>query len=165
MLQNPDGFTVEYAIKLDFPTTNNEAEYDALIAGLRLARTLRVRNLKVCGDSKLVVFQVKGEFEAREDTMLRYLRIVKTKMALFEECIIEYVPREENTKADALSQFASSDDEVCSGSVYYQVMRTPSIDAKLVAPIDTEPPGWMKSSCILKVVIYQPTLMMHGSYR
>nr|XP_017233202.1 PREDICTED: uncharacterized protein LOC108207252 [Daucus carota subsp. sativus]XP_017233203.1 PREDICTED: uncharacterized protein LOC108207253 [Daucus carota subsp. sativus] len=58
-------------------------------------------------------------------------------MALFEECIVEYVPREENTKADALSQFASSDDELCSGSVYYQVMRTPSIEAKLVAPIDT----------------------------
>nr|XP_017227761.1 PREDICTED: uncharacterized protein LOC108203368 [Daucus carota subsp. sativus] len=137
VLQSPDGFTVEYAIKLDFPTTNNEAEYEALIAGLGLARTLRVKNLKVCGDSKLVVFQVNDEFEAREDTMLRYLRIVKTQMTLFEECIVEYVPREENTKADALSQFASSDDEVCSGSVYYQVMRTPSIDAKLVAPIDT----------------------------
>ena len=137
VLQSPVGFTVEYAIKLDFPTTNNEAEYEALIAGLGLARTLRVKNLKVCGDSKLVVFQVNGEFEAREDTMLRYLRIVKTQMALFEECIVEYVPREENTKADALSQFASSDDEVCSGSVYYQVMRTPSIEAKLVAPIDT----------------------------
>nr|XP_017246425.1 PREDICTED: uncharacterized protein LOC108218012 [Daucus carota subsp. sativus] len=137
VLQSPDGFIVEYAIKLDFPTTNNEAEYEALIAGLGLARTLRVKNLKVCGDSKLVVFQVNGEFEAREDTMLRYLRIVKTQMALFEECIVEYVPREENTKADALSQFASSDDEVGSGSVYYQVMRTPSIEAKLVAPIDT----------------------------
>ena len=58
-------------------------------------------------------------------------------MALFEECLVEYVPREENTKADALSQFASSDNEVCSGSVYYQVLRTPSIEAKLVAPIDT----------------------------
>ncbi|XP_063938001.1 uncharacterized protein LOC135147894 [Daucus carota subsp. sativus] len=58
-------------------------------------------------------------------------------MALFEECSVEYVPREENTKADALSQFASSDDEVCSGSVYYQVLRTPSIEAKLAAPIDT----------------------------
>ena len=137
VLQSPDGFTVEYAIKLDFPTTNNEAEYEALIAGLGLARTLRVKNLKVCGDSKLVVFQVNGEFEAREETMLKYLRIVKTQMALFEECLVEYVPREENTKADALSQFASSDDEVCSGSVYYQVLRTPSIEAKLVAPIDT----------------------------
>nr|XP_017225332.1 PREDICTED: uncharacterized protein LOC108201552 [Daucus carota subsp. sativus] len=123
--------------QLDFPTTNNEAEYEALVAGLGLARTLRVKNLKVCGDSKLVVFQVNGEFEACEEAMTKYLRIVKTQMAQFEECQVEYVPREENTKADALSQFASSDDEVCSGSVYYQVLRTPSIEAKLVAPIDT----------------------------
>ena len=47
------------------------------------------------------------------------------------------MPREENTKADTLSQVASSDDEICSGSVYYQVIRTPSIETKLVAPIDT----------------------------
>ncbi|XP_074352762.1 uncharacterized protein LOC141691909 [Apium graveolens] len=59
-------------MKLDFPTTNNEAEYEALIAGLGLAGTLRVKNLKVCGDSKLVVSQVKGEFEARDETMAKY---------------------------------------------------------------------------------------------
>nr|XP_017221373.1 PREDICTED: uncharacterized protein LOC108198111 [Daucus carota subsp. sativus] len=137
VLRSPDGFTVEYAIKLDFPTTNNEAEYEALIAGLGLARTLRVKNLKVCGDSRLVVSQVNGEFEAREETMLKYLRIVKAQMTQFKECLVEHIPREENTKADALSQFASSENEVCSGSVYYQVLKTPSINAKLVAPIDT----------------------------
>nr|XP_017246807.1 PREDICTED: uncharacterized protein LOC108218398 [Daucus carota subsp. sativus] len=137
VLQSPNGFLVEYAIKLNFPTTNNEAKYEALIAGFGLARTLRVKNLKVYGDSRLVVSQVNGEFEAREETMLKYLRIVKAQITLFEECQIEYIPREENAKADALSQFASSDNEVCSGSVYYQVLRTPSINAKLIAPIDT----------------------------
>ncbi|XP_063950861.1 uncharacterized protein LOC135153043 [Daucus carota subsp. sativus] len=137
VLRSPDGFTVEYAIKLDFPTTNNEAEYEALIAGLGLARTLRVKNLKVCGDSRLVVSQVNGEFEAREETMLKYLRIVKAHMTQFEECMVEHIPREENAKADALSQFASSENEVCLGSVYYQVLKTPSINAKLVSPIDT----------------------------
>ena len=50
VLQSPDGFLIEYAMKLDFPTTNNEAEYEALIAGLGLVGTLRVKNLKVCGE-------------------------------------------------------------------------------------------------------------------
>ncbi|XP_063949366.1 uncharacterized protein LOC135152678 [Daucus carota subsp. sativus] len=104
VLQSPDGFIVEYAIKLDFSTTNNEAEYEALIAGLGLARTLRVKSLIVGGDSKLMVFQVNGEFEAREETMLKYLRIVKAQIAQFENCL---------------------------------VLRTSSIDARLVAPIDT----------------------------
>nr|XP_017245356.1 PREDICTED: uncharacterized protein LOC108217014 [Daucus carota subsp. sativus] len=81
--------------------------------------------------------KVNGEFEAREETMLKYLKIVKAQMTQFEECLVEYIPNEENAKADALSQFASSENEVCSGSVYYQVLKTPSINAKLVAPIDT----------------------------
>ncbi|KAL8099611.1 hypothetical protein AgCh_032031 [Apium graveolens] len=55
VLQSPDGFLIEYTMKLDFPTTNNEAEYEALIAGLGLAGTLRVKNLKVRGDSKLII--------------------------------------------------------------------------------------------------------------
>ncbi|XP_074355934.1 uncharacterized protein LOC141695596 [Apium graveolens] len=66
VLQSPNGFLIEYAMKLDFQTTNNKAEYEALIAGLVLTGTLRVKNLKVCGDSKLVIYQVKGEFEAKD---------------------------------------------------------------------------------------------------
>lgn len=58
-------------------------------------------------------------------------------MTLFEECQIIYTPREENSKDDALSQFASSDNEIYSRSVYYQVPRTPCINGKLIASIDT----------------------------
>ena len=135
VLQSPEGFAIEYAIKLDFPTTNNEAEYEALIAGLGLAKMLRAKNLKICGDSRLVVSQINGEYEARDETMKKYLRRVKAQMTQFEECHVEHIPREENAKADALSQFASSEAEGYSGSVYFQVLRTPSVEHKLVAPI------------------------------
>ena len=83
-------------MKLDFPTTNNEAEYEDLIAGFGLAGTLRVKNLKVCGDSKLVISQVKGEFEARDETMAKYIRLVRVVMTQFDECHVEHIPREEN---------------------------------------------------------------------
>ncbi|XP_074351641.1 uncharacterized protein LOC141690770 [Apium graveolens] len=122
---------------LDFPTTNNEAEYEALIAGLGLAGTWRVKNLKVCEDSKLVVSQVKGEFEARDETM--YVRLVRAVMTQFDECHIEHIPREENAKVDALSKFASSEVEKSYGSVYFRVLKTRSIDVKLVTPIGF---GW-----------------------
>ncbi|KAL8102849.1 hypothetical protein AgCh_027393 [Apium graveolens] len=134
VLQSPDGFLIEYAMKLDFPTTN-EVEYEALIAGLGLAGTLRVKNLKVRGDSKLIISQVKGEFEARDDTMAKYVRLVRAVMTQFDECHVEHIPREENDKADALSKFASSEIEESSGSVYFRVLKTQSIDVKLVAPI------------------------------
>ena len=136
VLKSPEDFIIEYAIKLDFPTTNNEAEYEALIAGFGLAKALRVKNLKICGDSRLVVSQVNGDFEARDETMKKYLKMVKALMTQFEECVIEHIPREENTKADALSQFASSEIDNYSGTVYFQVLTAPSIEAKLVAPVE-----------------------------
>ncbi|KAK1366125.1 hypothetical protein POM88_041686 [Heracleum sosnowskyi] len=136
VLQSPDGFLIEYALKLDFPTTNNEAEYEALIAGLGLAGALRVKTLKVCGDSRLVVSQVNGEFEARDEVMAKYLKLVKAIMTQFDECYVEHIPREENMKAGALSKFASSEIENYAGSVYFQVLKTPSINGKLIAPID-----------------------------
>ncbi|XP_074360731.1 uncharacterized protein LOC141700974 [Apium graveolens] len=80
-LQKP----VYYVSKLDFSTTNNEAEYEALVGGLGLARAVRANNLKVCGDSRLVVAQVNGEFEAKDDTMAKYLRVVKGILTQFDE--------------------------------------------------------------------------------
>lgn len=73
MLQSPDGFIIEYVIKLDFSITNNEVENEAPVAGLGLAKTLRSKNLKVCGDSRLLLSQVNGECEAQKVTMVKYL--------------------------------------------------------------------------------------------
>ncbi|XP_074359758.1 uncharacterized protein LOC141699847 [Apium graveolens] len=88
--------------KLDFPTINNEAEYEALIAGLGLAGTLRVKNFKVYGDLKLVISQVKGEFKVIYETMAKYVRLVWVVVTQFDECHVEHIPREENAKADTI---------------------------------------------------------------
>ncbi|XP_074347571.1 uncharacterized protein LOC141686435 [Apium graveolens] len=136
VLQSPKGFMIEYALKLDFPTTNNEAEYEALIAGLGLARAVRAMSIKICGDFKLVVAQVNGEFEAKNDAMAKYLRVVKGILTQIDEWYAEHVPREENTTANALSKFASSEIENYPRSIYLQVLRTPIIHAiNLIAPI------------------------------
>ncbi|XP_074351630.1 uncharacterized protein LOC141690755 [Apium graveolens] len=113
--------------KLDFPTMNNEAEYEALIAALGLARAVRAKNLNVCGDSRLVLAQVKSEFEAKNETMARYLRVVKGILTRFDEWYAEHVSREENTTTDALSQFASSEIENYPRSIYFQILKTPTI--------------------------------------
>ncbi|XP_074342611.1 uncharacterized protein LOC141680222 [Apium graveolens] len=106
VLQSPEGFMIEYVLKLDFPTMNNEAEYEALIAVLGLARAARDKNHKICGDSRLVVAQFNGEFEANDDTMAKYLRVVKGILTQLDEWYPKHVPRYENTTADALSKFA-----------------------------------------------------------
>ncbi|XP_074356016.1 uncharacterized protein LOC141695686 [Apium graveolens] len=112
---------------LDFPTTNNEVEYEVLIAGLGLARAVRAKNLKVYRDSRLALAQVNGEFESKDDIMAKYLTVVKGILTQFDEWYAKHVPREENTTADALSQFASSEIENYPRSVYFQVLKTPTI--------------------------------------
>lgn len=96
----------------------------------------RVKNLKVCGDSRLVVSQVNCECEIKDETTPKYRRFVKVVMTQFDECYMEHILGEENVKANALSKFATSEIENYLGSVYFQVLKTPNIDSKLVAPIN-----------------------------
>ena len=70
--------------------------------------------------------------------MMKYLRIVRAMRTHFEECTMEHIPREKNIRDDALSQFASSEAETYTGNVYFEVLKAPSINAKLVAPITQE---------------------------
>ena len=54
--------TLKYAVRLQFPATNNEAEYEALLTGLSLAKALEAKNLIVQADSQLIIGQVKGDY-------------------------------------------------------------------------------------------------------
>ncbi|KAL0304720.1 UNVERIFIED_CONTAM: hypothetical protein Sangu_3068400 [Sesamum angustifolium] len=66
-----------------------------------------VKQLDVYTDSQLVAMQIEGSHEMREWSMIRYLRKVKHLMSKFDKCIIQQVPREENTRTDALSKFGA----------------------------------------------------------
>lgn len=60
---------LEYAIRLVFKATNNEAEYESIIIGLCIARELGARNIQLRSDSQLVVKQVQGKYDAKDDRM------------------------------------------------------------------------------------------------
>ncbi|KAL0413090.1 UNVERIFIED_CONTAM: hypothetical protein Sradi_1510700 [Sesamum radiatum] len=107
LLQAPDGVEIEVAARLSFPTTNNEAEYEAMVLGLQLAIEAGVREVNVCTDSQLVAMQVEGSYETREQTMVQYLKKVKELMARFDKCVIQQIPRTENERADVLSKFGT----------------------------------------------------------
>ena len=77
MLISPERHKIHCALCFGFPTSNNKAEYDALIAGLRLARELQVHNLRVYSDTQLVVNQVNDIYRERGEKMVAYLE--KTK--------------------------------------------------------------------------------------
>ncbi|KAJ0852175.1 putative reverse transcriptase/retrotransposon-derived protein, RNase H [Helianthus annuus] len=77
ILTDPDGTDVTYALRLEFKSSNNEAEYEALLAGLRLAQKVGAKNVVAHVDSLLVANQVNGEYEAREANMIEYLEQVR----------------------------------------------------------------------------------------
>ena len=69
VLTTPDGEILKYVVQLKFPATNNEAEYEGILTGLRLGKALGVKNLLVQNDLKLVIGQIKGKYEANEERM------------------------------------------------------------------------------------------------
>ena len=62
---------------MKFPATNNEVENEGILTGLKLGKALGVKNLLVQNDSKLMIGQIKGEYEAKEARMQKYLRLTK----------------------------------------------------------------------------------------
>ena len=79
----PEGIRLEHSFRLGFKASNNEAKYEALIAELKTALDLGARNVEVYLDSRLVVNQVQGSFEARDSRMKEYLRMAKQIMVKF----------------------------------------------------------------------------------
>nr|GEU71766.1 reverse transcriptase domain-containing protein [Tanacetum cinerariifolium] len=119
---------------------NNEAEYEALIAGLRMG----VQNVHVSVDSKLVANQVLGTYVAKEENMIKYLDKVKSLVSGFTNFFISQVPRSKNEKADALSKIASTSFAHLSKQVLVEILKEKSIKEKEVTTVVEEGgPTWM----------------------
>ena len=73
VLISPDKITIEKSLRLDFLAINNEAEYEALLMGMTMVQKMGGKAIKIFSNSRLVVGQVKREFEARDERMQRYL--------------------------------------------------------------------------------------------
>lgn len=99
---------MEYAFHFTFQTTNNIAEYEALIAGLKIAKHLDVKKLEVFTDSQLVHGQVKEDFEVRESTLKLYKDEVTSMIKEFQEININLINRNLNENADALARLGAS---------------------------------------------------------
>nr|GEZ00687.1 reverse transcriptase domain-containing protein [Tanacetum cinerariifolium] len=144
ILTNPDGVEFTYALRFQFAASNNEAEYEALIAGLRIATQMGVKNIQANVESKLVANQVLGTYIAKEDNMIKYLDIAKDLVSGFKTFSISQVPRSKNKKTDALSKIASTSFTHLSKQVLVEVLETKSITGKEVtAVIEEEGPTWM----------------------
>ncbi|KAI5338538.1 hypothetical protein L3X38_017809 [Prunus dulcis] len=109
VLVSPDKVALEYALRFKFQASNNEAEYEALLAGLRLAKEMDARQIQIFSDSQLVVHQVNQEFTAKDASMTAYLQHARHLLATFHAHSIRQVRRSENSHADALARTKPAD--------------------------------------------------------
>ena len=107
ILISPSGDIFPFSFKLDFHNTNNTAEYEALLLGLQEAKSKGVKQLKVRGDAKLIMKQVKNQFFIKNDRLKYYRNLVWDEIEPFEAFYIEFIPCAQNTKADSLAISAS----------------------------------------------------------
>jgi acyl dehydratase/ribonuclease HI len=106
IIRRPDGTTHESLGKYIGRTTNNVAEYYALIAALDYAAASGIRRLRVYSDSQLIVNQIKGLYKVKHPDLRPLHERAKKQAASLEAFTIQYVPREQNRDADNLANAA-----------------------------------------------------------
>ena len=100
--------TIEKSLRFRFSATNNEAEYEALLMGMVMVQRMGEKVMEMFSNSRLVVSQVNGELEARDERMQGYLSQVKRLQVGYESFSLLHVPRNGNTHADSLATLATS---------------------------------------------------------
>ena len=107
-IQTLEGDKIECMIQLDFPTTNNEAEYEALVAELDLAKVAGAENIIMHCDFQVIMSQINGDYECRNERIKKYLEEVKSQISGLEVKFVQ-IPREENECTDCLAKATSAE--------------------------------------------------------
>ena len=121
-------------IRLDFPTTNNEVEYEALVAGLDLAKAAEAMSVVIYYDSQVITNQVNGDYKCKGERMKRYLDQVKRRVDDLKAKIIQIL-KGENEQADCLAKAVLAEHMITHGNVLSFVQLSPLIDSDDVQEI------------------------------
>lgn len=141
ILTSPDGFKVQQAIKFHFNVTNNEAEYEALIAGLQLAQHLEASVIEIFNDSQLVEKQIAGEYEVTNNIMAAYMEVAQSLLRCFTSWTMSNIERSVNHWEDALSKLAMTSPGKVISHVYIIDLDSLSINRMEICLIQ-DPEDW-----------------------
>ncbi|RDX58415.1 hypothetical protein CR513_62272, partial [Mucuna pruriens] len=142
ILEGPGGVLVEQSLHFDFRASNNQVEYEALLAGMRLARDLEAKRLTAKSDSRLVTGQVNNEYQARDPQLSKYKERAVKLAAYFERFKLVHVPREHNERVDLLAKLASTQRRGQLQSVIHENIGSPTVDREEVLAVE-EGNTWM----------------------
>jgi ribonuclease HI len=130
VLTSPKGDKLHYMLQIHFTTSNNVAEYEALVHGLKLAKEIGIRRILCFGDCDLVVHQVSGDWDAKYANMASYRFYVQQLCGFFEGCEFHHIPRANNDEADQLSKIGSTRQAILA-RVSLEIIHKPSIKSSL----------------------------------
>ncbi|XBI53409.1 hypothetical protein VPH35_035643 [Triticum aestivum] len=140
VLTSPKGDKLIYTLRIHFTASNNVAEYEALVHGLRLAKELGIRRILCYGDSDLVVQQSSGDWDARDANMASYRFLIQQISGYFEGCEFLHVRRADNDQADALARIGSTRQAIPTGVSLQRLLKpsikpSPESDSIFVSPV------------------------------
>ncbi|RDX96111.1 Retrovirus-related Pol polyprotein from transposon 17.6, partial [Mucuna pruriens] len=143
IFEGPAGAFIEQSLQFEFKASNNQAEYEALLAGMKLAQEVGVRKLTVKSDSKLVTGQVNGDYQAKDLQLVKYHDRAASTASSFDRFTLLHFPREQNERADLLAKLASTQRRGQQKTVIHEKLSTPAIERPEILNIGDKKATWM----------------------
>lgn len=165
ILKTSDNMIIEQSLWFRFRATKNEAEYKALIAGLKLAQSLKVSKIKILSDSQLVINQINRECATKDMKMFVYLSKVKKLQFELKEFSIEQLPRSKNSNANTPTNLGSSISSEYRRTILIEILTHPSImDVEDVYSTEKKDETW-KSCPIFRTKAFSKISSRHERCR
>jgi ribonuclease HI len=141
VLISSQGDKLKYVLRMSFPqASNNEAEYEALLHGMKMAKAYRATRLKIFGDSNLIVQQVMNKCDAISDNMTTYRNLYYYLEGTFDGYEVSHVSRANNEEANNLANVGSQCLPVPQG-VFWEEIIERSIKNSKTSTTEGQPTG------------------------
>jgi ribonuclease HI len=144
ILEGPNDILIEQSLRFEFKASNNQAEYEALIAGMTLAKEMGAENLRAKSDSQLITSQITAEYQTKDIQLIKYLAKVQDLAKRFTFFEAVYVPREQNSRAALLAKLASTKRPGNNRTFIQEVIAAPNTRIEAVHHAAEGKEGWME---------------------
>jgi ribonuclease HI len=131
VLISPQGDKLKYVLRMSFPqASNNEAKYEVLLHGMKMAKACGATRLKIFGDSNLVIQQVMNKCDAISDNMTAYRKLYYYLEGTFDGCKVSHISRASNEEADNLANIRSQCLPVPQGVFWEEIIERSIMNSK-----------------------------------
>jgi ribonuclease HI len=135
VLISPQGDKLKYVLRISFPqASNNEAEYEALLHGMKMAKACGATRLRIFGDSNLVVQQVMNRWDTVSDNMTSYQNLYYYLEGTFDGCDVSHISRASNEEDDNLANIGSQCLPIPPGVFWEEIVERSIKGSKTLGP-------------------------------